>query len=274
MMESNPSEAVLNNVVGTRELAHAALRSGAERFVMISTDKAVKPTSIMGATKRTAEVLLQKRAAEMLHDGRHLGRGMKIACVRFGNVVGSRGSVVPIFLRQIAEGGPITITHQDMTRYFMTIREAVYLVLQAATLASTGDVYMLDMGDPVKITDLAARLIMLSGLQPGKDIEIKFVGVRPGEKIHEQLWFEESLVRQTNFPRILAVQARPVPARFEAAVQQLEEAALARDDELVFEQLAALPIDFQGGRGLVSNAVGFHLEDSAWRSAASGSGAG
>jgi len=270
IMETNPTEAVLNNVLGTRELADAALRGAAERFVMISTDKAVNPTSIMGATKRTAEVLLQRRAAQKQEDSQRTGSGMKIACVRFGNVIGSRGSVVPIFLRQIAEGGPITITHEEMTRYFMTIPEAVYLVLQAATLASAGDVYMLDMGDPVKITDLATRLITLSGLQPGKDIEIKFVGVRPGEKIHEQLWFENSSVQRTSFPRVLAVLPRPVSDEFEAKVQQLEKAALARDDESVLQHLRALPIDFQG-----SPAPEVVLRPSVenWRPAASGVGA-
>ena len=163
-----------------------------------------------------------------------------------------------------------SITHEEMTRYFMTIPEAVYLVLQAATLASAGDVYMLDMGDPVKITDLATRLITLSGLQPGKDIEVKFVGVRPGEKIHEQLWFESSSVQRTSFPRVLAVLPRPVSDEFEAKVQQLEKAALARDDESVLQHLRALPIDFQG-----SPAPEVVLRPSVenWRPAASGVGA-
>lgn len=174
MMETNCCEAVLNNVLGTRQLADAAIEFGCERFVLISTDKAVRPSSVMGATKRVAEILVQQHAVYSS------GNNTSFACVRFGNVLGSRGSVVPIFLRQIAAGGPVTITHEEMTRYFMTIPQAVQLVLQAATLASSGDVYMLDMGNPVRIIDFAKELIQLSGLRPGKDIAIKVVGIRRG----------------------------------------------------------------------------------------------
>jgi len=240
VMEENVSEAVINNVLGTREIADAAIEGGAERFLMISTDKAVRPTSIMGATKRIAELLVQERGAQF--SGRHQTR---CSCVRFGNVMGSRGSVVPIFLRQIADGGPITITHEEMTRYFMTIPEAVQLVLQAVTLGSLGDLYMLDMGDPVKIADLARRLIRMSGLQPDKDIEIEIVGTRPGEKIHEQLWSEGAEVSETPFERVLSVHSSEVPTGFVKTLCELEEAALTRDDSEVRRQLEGIPIEFR-----------------------------
>ena len=199
IMEQNPCEAVLNNVMGTRHVAELAIEFEANRFLMISTDKAVRPTSVMGATKRVAELLVRSLATSSN------GHTPQIACVRFGNVVGSRGSVVPIFLRQIAAGGPVTITHEEMTRYFMTIPEAVQLVMQASTLASNGTIYTLDLGDPLRITHLAHKLIEMSGLRPNKDIKIHFVGVRPGEKLHEQLWYEDSQVTPTAFARVLAV---------------------------------------------------------------------
>ena len=194
VMEDNCAEAVLNNVFGTRNIAETALDSGAERFLMVSTDKAVNPSSMMGATKRMAELLVQHMAAQQEN-----GHVTRCACVRFGNVLGSAGSVVPIFLQQIANGGPVTITDAEMTRYFMTIPEAVHLILQASTIGSNGDIYMLDMGDAVKITELATRLIEMSGLRPGHDVEIKFVGTRPGEKLHEQLWTDATQVTPTSF---------------------------------------------------------------------------
>ncbi len=237
VMEQNCCEAVLNNVVGTRELLDAALAFDAGRFVMISSDKAVQPTSIMGATKRVAELVVQARGS-----GR---KRTRCACVRFGNVLGSRGSVVPIFLQQIAGGGPITITHEEMTRYFMTVPEAVQLVLEAATLGSAGEIYMLDMGDPVKIMTLAERLVQMSGLKPGKDIEIRVIGTRPGEKLQEQLWAEDARVRTTNFPHVLAVDAEPPPPDFETQLRRLESAALSRKDALVLQELEAAPIGFR-----------------------------
>lgn len=176
MMEMNPVEAVKNNVLGTRDLLEAADASGVERFVLISTDKAVKPINIMGSTKRIAERLLEGAA----------GRGCRKIAVRFGNVLGSEGSVVPILLRQIRGGGPVTITHPEATRYFMTIPEAVHLVLQASALGDGGEVFVLDMGEPVRILDLATSLIRLNGLQPGRDIEIRITGLRPGERLHEE----------------------------------------------------------------------------------------
>lgn len=237
IMEGNCCEAVLNNVTGTRELADAAIEFDCERLVMISTDKAVNPSSIMGATKRVAELLIQQRAVEE--------HRTHFACVRFGNVLGSRGSVVPIFLRQIAEGGPVTITHEEMTRYFMTIPQAVRLVLQAATLASRGDVYLLDMGDPIKIIDFAKEIIRLSGLTPGKDIDIKVVGTRPGEKLHEKLWREDALVTTTPFRDVFQVKANAAPAGFPQLLAELEYTARARKSGVAIQELLhQLPIDY------------------------------
>jgi FlaA1/EpsC-like NDP-sugar epimerase len=239
VMENNRCEAILNNVRGTRELVDAAVRFGCERFVMISTDKAVQPSSVMGATKRTAELIVQERSLRAPRTN--------FACVRFGNVMGSRGSVVPIFLRQIAAGGPVTITHEEMTRYFMTIPQAVELVLQAASLASRGDIYMLDMGDPMKIMDVARKLIQMSGLRPDVDIAIKITGTRPGEKLHEQLWSEGSKVSDTHFPGVFAVEAEPVPHDFLSKLSIMEERAEARDDQAAGECLRMMPIGFADG---------------------------
>jgi len=247
VMEGNCCEAVLNNVSGTRELADAAIEFHCERFVMISTDKAVTPSSVMGATKRTAELLIQQRADKFSDQKTHF------ACVRFGNVLGSRGSVVPIFLRQIAAGGPITITHEEMTRYFMTIPQAVRLVLQAATLASRGDVYLLDMGDPVKIIDFAKDIIRLAGLTPGKDIDIKVVGTRPGEKLHEKLWREDALVATTSFRDVFQVKATAVPPGFPQMLSELESAARTRKaDAAIHQLLCELPIDYHPARSEVT----------------------
>jgi FlaA1/EpsC-like NDP-sugar epimerase len=245
IMEQNPCEAVLNNVMGTRYVAELAIAFKADRFLMISTDKAVKPTSVMGATKRVAELLVRSLATSID------GPAPQIACVRFGNVLGSRGSVVPTFLRQIAAGGPVTITHDEMTRYFMTIPEAVQLVMQASTLESSGTVYTLDIGDPLRITHLAHKLIEMSGLRPNKDIKIHFVGLRPGEKLHEQFWYEDSEVTPTIFPRVLAVNGHPVLG-FEQRLRDLEQSALARQDDSVLQLLREMPIDFRAER---SNAM-------------------
>ena len=194
LMEANVAEAVLNNVLGTQNVVNLCDAYGVQHFVLISTDKAVRPTSVMGATKRVAEHLVHEAA---------LRRKSGYVSVRFGNVLGSRGSVVPTFLRQIAEGGPVTITHPDMTRYFMTIPEAVQLVLQAAALGDHGEVFVLDMGEPVRVFDLAMDLIRLSGLEPGSDIEVHFTGARPGEKLFEELFFKGAHVVPTDHPKIL-----------------------------------------------------------------------
>ncbi len=193
LMEGNPGEAIKNNVVGTGNIADAADRVGSENFVMISTDKAVNPTSIMGSSKRIAEMYIQDlNNTSQTH----------FVTVRFGNVLGSNGSVVPIFNKQIADGGPVTVTHPEMTRYFMTIPEASQLVLQASAMGKGGEIFLLDMGEPVKIVDLARELITLSGFRPGEDIEIEFSGLRPGEKLFEELSIEGEDMLATKHPKI------------------------------------------------------------------------
>ncbi len=194
LMESNVEEAVTNNVLGTRNIVEMCLTYNVERLTMISTDKAIRPTSVMGATKRIAELLVLDAAHR---NKRHF------SVVRFGNVLGSRGSVVPFFKRQIAQGGPVTVTHPEMKRYFMTIPEAVHLVLQAAALGKEGEAFVLRMGEPVRILDLAEDLIRLSGLEPGRDIEITFTGIRPGEKLSEELWDKWTHYEDTEHPDIV-----------------------------------------------------------------------
>jgi FlaA1/EpsC-like NDP-sugar epimerase len=196
-MEAQPEEAVITNVLGTLNVCRAAHEFGCESFVLISTDKAVAPGNTMGATKRVGERIVQAFAAE----------SQTVFCaVRFGNVLASRGSVVPIFERQIRQGGPITLTHREMTRFFMTIPEASQLIVQAAELARCGEIFILDMGKPVAIYDLAVRMIRLHGLRPHIDIEIVETGPRPGEKLHEALITDSECLLPTNHPRIMMVQ--------------------------------------------------------------------
>lgn len=197
MMECNPGEAIKNNVFGTKTLADAAHKANVEAFVMVSTDKAVNPTSVMGASKRIAEMYVQALANES---------ETRFVTVRFGNVLGSAGSVIPIFKEQIAKGGPVTVTHPEMTRYFMTIPEACQLILQAGTMGEGSEIFILDMGEPVKIVDLARDLISLSGLRAGADIEISFSGVRPGEKLFEELSFDSESANKTRHPKIFVGQ--------------------------------------------------------------------
>ncbi len=194
LMEINVEEAFTNNVIGTRNVVELALEADAGRMVLISSDKAIRPTSVMGATKRLAEMIVQDAARRS---------GKSYVSVRFGNVLGSRGSVIPVFKRQIARGGPVTVTHPEMERYFMTIPEAVHLVLQAASFGEGGETLLLRMGKPVRIVALAEDLIRLSGLEPGRDVPIVFTGVRPGEKLSEQLWEDETVLRPTTHPDIL-----------------------------------------------------------------------
>ena len=231
LMEAQPSEAIKNNVFGTVRLAEMALEHGVERFLMISTDKAVNPTSVMGASKRLAEVFLQAFA------DRHRGK-TRFTAVRFGNVLGSSGSVVPIFEQQIARGGPVTVTHPDVVRYFMTIPEAVGLVLQSSALGTGGDIFVLDMGKPVKIAELARQMIRLSGLEPDRDIEIKFVGLRPGEKLFEELKYLYADCAGTVHPRILRLTSPPMPLeKVQAAHAKLQEVL---DSGATIEQFRSL----------------------------------
>lgn len=233
MMEKNVEEAVTNNILGTRNLVDLSLAHGVERLVMISTDKAIRPVNVMGATKRIGEMIVLDAAARS---------GRAYSVVRFGNVLGSRGSVVPIFKRQIARGGPITITHPDMRRYFMTIPEAVYLVLQSATLSRGGETYVLNMGQQVRILDLAEDLIRLSGLVPGKDIEIVFTGVRPGEKLSEDLWDEGCSFKATPHPDIyhLEVQDELHGEELRCAVNELGRLAQEGDATSIIRLLDEL----------------------------------
>lgn len=203
LMEYNPTEAIKNNIFGTKNLAEAADKFRSERFVFISTDKAVNPTSVMGATKRCAEMLVQSISRNST---------TRFVAVRFGNVLGSRGSVVPLFQDQIASGGPVTVTHPEMTRYFMTIPEAVSLVIQAGAMGAGGEVFVLDMGEPVKIVDLARDLITLSGLKPEQDIKIEFIGTRPGEKLFEELLTAEEGTDATQHKRIFIARQAAIDA--------------------------------------------------------------
>ncbi len=217
LMEDSPNEAIKNNVLGTYKTARAAIRYGAERFILISTDKAVNPANIMGASKRLCEMVVQmcnqKSATEFV-------------AVRFGNVLGSNGSVIPLFKKQIENGGPVTVTHKDIIRYFMTIPEAVSLVLQAGAYARGGEIFVLDMGKPVRILDMAENLIRLSGYEPYRDIDIRFTGLRPGEKLYEELLMDEEGLQKTGNDRIFI--GKPIEMdyeRFEKGLARLDEAA-------------------------------------------------
>jgi FlaA1/EpsC-like NDP-sugar epimerase len=211
-MEDSPNEAIKNNVLGTWKTVQAADLYGAERFVMISTDKAVNPTNIMGASKRICEMIIQT------YNNRS---NTEFVAVRFGNVLGSNGSVIPLFKKQLAAGGPITVTHPDIIRYFMTIPEAVSLVLQAGAYAKGGEIFVLDMGEPVKILDLAENLIRLSGYKPNEDIMIEFTGLRPGEKLYEELLMDEEGLDNTENNLIHI--GKPIEINEVKFLEQLEE---------------------------------------------------
>jgi FlaA1/EpsC-like NDP-sugar epimerase len=244
LMEFNPEEAVFNNVVGSRNLVDLALEHGVSHFVNVSTDKAVNPTSVMGASKRLVELLVQQAS-------RRARPGQVFVSVRFGNVLGSRGSAVPVFKQQIKDGGPVTITHPDMVRYFMTIPEASQLVLQASALGRNGEIFILDMGEPVKVIDLARDLIRLSGLEPNVDIAIEYTGIRPGEKLVEELMTEHERNGQTEHEKIFIARPSGVESeRSEATITRLVEAAM-RGDGVEIRRLLGVTVP-----ALVAPAVG------------------
>ena len=223
LMELNPEEAVFNNIVGSRNLINLALEHGVSHFVNISTDKAVNPTSVMGASKRVVERLVEQASG-------HTKPGQVFVSVRFGNVLGSRGSAVPVFKQQIKDGGPVMITHPDMVRYFMTIPEATQLVLQASALGSNGEIFILDMGEPIKVVDLVRDLIRLSGLEPDVDIAIEYTGVRPGEKLVEELMTEHERHGETSHDKIFIARPSVVDASMlDALVTDLVDAAMRSD---------------------------------------------
>jgi FlaA1/EpsC-like NDP-sugar epimerase len=234
MMESQPTEAVKNNSIGTAHLATLAAHHQIDRFILVSTDKAINPTSVMGASKRLAEMFLQALHASG-------DSPTKFMAVRFGNVLGSSGSVVPIFSRQIAAGGPVKVTHPEVTRYFMTIPEATRLVLQSAAQGDGGEIFVLDMGKPVKILDLARQMIELSGLVPGTDIEIAITGLRPGEKLFEELSHKGENLRPTNHSKIMRFVTKPLPLSFvKTAIEEFVRCINVAEPEQVKAMLKAL----------------------------------
>ena len=250
IVESNPLEGLLTNVAGTRHVADAARAVGAWAMVLISTDKAVNPTSVMGASKRLAEMYCQ--ALDI--SARLAGNGMRCITVRFGNVLGSTGSVVPLFQRQLERGGPLTVTHPDMQRYFMTVREAVGLVLQASVIgtgavelpsARQGGIFVLDMGPPVKIVDLARQMIRLAGLRPDEDVEIRFTGLRPGEKLHEELFHGQEPPVPTGYPGLLMAAPRTAdPAIVGRAIDEIAAACRGGQPRLALHLLGRLVPEF------------------------------
>lgn len=224
LMEDSPNEAIKNNVIGTYKTAKTAIRYGAKRFILISTDKAVNPTNIMGASKRLCEMVIQmcNRKGDT-----------EFAAVRFGNVLGSNGSVIPLFKKQIEEGGPVTVTHKDIIRYFMTIPEAVSLVLQAGAYAKGGEIFVLNMGEPVRILDMAEKLIRLSGYEPYEDIQIEFTGLRPGEKLYEELLMDEEGLEATKNNRIFVGQPIKMDyEEFEKGLWELDEAVWRETEDI------------------------------------------
>jgi FlaA1/EpsC-like NDP-sugar epimerase len=243
LMELNVAEAISNNVLGTKTTAELAAERGVENFIFISTDKAVNPMSVMGASKKIGEIMIRELAAA--------ANGTRFSCVRFGNVVGSRGSVVPLFREQIAQGGPLTVTHPDVRRYFMSISEAVQLIIQAGSIGDRGEILVLDMGEPIRIQDLARDLIKLSGYADG-DIEIKYIGLRPGEKLLEEILVDEEKARGTEFDKIFIAPPNDVDARrFFENLAALLEAAEAGDEEKILRSLRDMGIGYNQNPGKI-----------------------
>jgi FlaA1/EpsC-like NDP-sugar epimerase len=233
MMENNPSEAVLTNVLGTKNLVDLSKRFEVKKFVMISTDKAVNPTNVMGASKRIAEIYAQMANKQ---------GNTRFVTTRFGNVLGSNGSVIPLFQRQIEQGGPITVTDERVTRFFMTIPEACQLVLEAGSMGEGGEIFVFDMGESVKIIDLAKKMVQLSGLQLGKDIEIRVTGLRPGEKLYEELLAKEENTIATHHPKILKAKVRDEDVeQIEAISALIGLFETQKNDEIVAKMKQIVP---------------------------------
>jgi FlaA1/EpsC-like NDP-sugar epimerase len=244
LMENNPYEAIKTNVIGTRILAELASEVGVEKFVMVSTDKAVNPTNVMGATKRLAEMYTQ--SMNQLE-----GVKTKFIATRFGNVLGSNGSVIPLFKKQIERGGPVTVTHPEITRYFMTIPEACELVLEAATMGQGGEVFVFDMGESVKIIDLAKKMITLSGLRVDKDIEIRYTGLRPGEKLYEELLNNDENTLPTHHPKILIAEVNtPSYAYMEVATNDLNQLLSAGDNNAIVSKIKEIIPEYKSNNSV------------------------
>jgi FlaA1/EpsC-like NDP-sugar epimerase len=252
LMEKHVFAAIETNIFGTWNVARAASEQGVKDFVMISTDKAVRPASVMGATKRAAELLIRSLQTE---------GGTKFVAVRFGNVLGSNGSVLPIFKEQIAAGGPITVTHPEMTRYFMTIPEAAQLVLQAFSIGKGGEIFVLDMGKPVRIADLAHSLVLLSGLRPGQDIEIRYTGLRPGEKMFEELYLQDERLVPTSHAKIRSYVSdqRVDPRSLQASLRHLSLMSEREDVAGLVLALKEIIPDYNPGSELLKTALSTRL---------------
>jgi FlaA1/EpsC-like NDP-sugar epimerase len=235
MMELNPSEAVHTNVKGTKILADLSLEFGVKKFIMISTDKAVNPTNVMGASKRIAEMYVQKLNEQQI---------TQFITTRFGNVLGSNGSVIPLFQKQIENGGPVTVTDERITRYFMTIPEACQLVLEAATMGKGGEIFVFEMGQSVKIADLAKKMIQLSGLEIGKDIELKYTGLRPGEKLYEELLANEENTIPTHHQKILIAKTRIESDEQMKHIQTLVDLCILQDNTAIVTQMKYIVPEF------------------------------
>lgn len=245
MMEDNPSEAVLTNVMGTKNMVDVSHRIGVESFVFISTDKAVNPTSVMGASKRLAEIYAQAMDAHS---------GTQFITTRFGNVLGSNGSVIPLFKRQMAQGGPLTVTHEEVTRYFMTIPEAVQLVLEASVMGHGGEIFVFDMGESVRIIDLARNMIKLTGLTEGKDIEIKITGLRPGEKLYEELLSKEENTIPTHHAKILKAKVRPHDfSEVQTHISELIELFNTQDNRRIVAKMKSLIPEYKSQNSTFSH---------------------
>ena len=243
-MENHPDEAVKNNILGTQNLINAAIEHEVEAFILVSSDKAVNPTSVYGASKRVTEKLVQCKAKQ---------NSTRFIAVRFGNVIGSRASVIPNFRRQIAKGGPVTVTHREATRYFMTIPEAVQLLIQAGTMGNDGEILMLDMGEPIKILDLAQDLIRLSGLEVDRDIKIEFTGLEPGEKLYEELLTPQEGVTATKHQRIFVAQLEQIEERqLLSQIEELSQLADALDSEGIVSKFQELVPTYQPNRAFLT----------------------